>query len=121
MRGVYICDKQGHWGLKCEPPFEIVGTFLTEDVGRIPECIDSYIESISLALHDSSQPLILSGNLCHINCVCEVTTLSYIYSDNEEEVFIDTLKLLAALNHWKQLVNSVLQGEQIRSGTTFSI
>ena len=120
MRAEYICDQQGHWGLKCAPPFEIVGTFLTEDVGRVPESVDFYIESVSSALH-STETLDLSGNLCHINSAGEVTTLSFIYSDNEERISINTRDLLATLNRWKQLVNRVLQGEQIPNGTIFSI
>ncbi len=74
LRARLICDEQSHWGLEFDSPYEILGTFLVEDDGPTVECVDYYIDGLLSVARGETRTFDISGNLCRIEAVRDLTT-----------------------------------------------
>ncbi|TWU04416.1 hypothetical protein [Stieleria varia] len=92
------------WIAVFDPPFEVIGNFLTQDVGKaVASCRHYLNESLAAILPDSGGPIQLLGNGHKLVVTQQWTFLESIFGTAQSVTF-DSDLLIEALRYWEGVI-----------------
>jgi hypothetical protein len=106
MTGRIVLFGPSFWVPVFDPPFSLVGRFLTQDVQRCVASCEYYLAAALGVASGRDQPIEIQGNGNVVRFVPDGVTIWSIHDDQAEPASLSMDAFVSVLAYWKSIVAS---------------